>query len=185
MSGRVCMLTTINCPIHCRSFNWSFIAIVIKLNRHYGGNTQAVLEIAADHWPFSDQFYHLANKNPFWLAKFTVHFQWDGNQWPTTYDFQKMTDQFLTPISTTVHWHWHFIWTYKISNRTVKEHKYTWLIFQWRICKIKMLEIISKKETKYTIWQGHSENKMVQIGHTLKNYGGNTIELYQLMYLLT
>ena len=39
-----------------------------------------VLEIAAGHWPFSDQFQHLANQNPFWSAKFTVHFQWDGNQ---------------------------------------------------------------------------------------------------------
>ena len=41
----------------------------------------AVLEIVAGHWPFSDQFHqHLANQNPFWLAKFTVHFQWDSNQ---------------------------------------------------------------------------------------------------------
>ena len=38
-----------------------------------------VLEITVGHWPFSDQFQHLANQNPFWLAKFTVHFQWDGN----------------------------------------------------------------------------------------------------------
>ena len=42
-----------------------------------------VLEIAAGHWPFSDQFYHLADHYPFWLAKFTVHFQWDSNQYPT------------------------------------------------------------------------------------------------------
>ena len=26
------------------------------------------------HWPFSDQFYHLANQNQFWSTKFTVHF---------------------------------------------------------------------------------------------------------------
>ena len=39
-----------------------------------------VLEIAAGHWPFSDQFQHLANQNSFWPAKFTVHFQWEGHQ---------------------------------------------------------------------------------------------------------
>ena len=39
----------------------------------------SVLEITVGHWPFSDQFQHLADQNPFWLAKFTVHFQWDGN----------------------------------------------------------------------------------------------------------
>ena len=37
-------------------------------------STTAVLEIAAIHWPFSDQFQHLADQNPFWLAKFTVNF---------------------------------------------------------------------------------------------------------------
>jgi len=31
-------------------------------------------------WPFSNQFQHLADQNPLWLANFTVHFQWDGNQ---------------------------------------------------------------------------------------------------------
>ena len=41
---------------------------------------RSVLEIAAGHWPFSDQFQHLADQNLFWSAKFTVHFQWDGNQ---------------------------------------------------------------------------------------------------------
>ena len=39
-----------------------------------------VLEIAAGHWPFSDQFQHLANQNPSRLAKFTVHFQWNNLQ---------------------------------------------------------------------------------------------------------
>ena len=39
----------------------------------------SVLEITVSHWPFSDQFQHLADQNPFWLTKFTVHFQWDGN----------------------------------------------------------------------------------------------------------
>jgi len=40
----------------------------------------AVLEITVGHWPFCDQFQNLADQNPFWLANFTVHFQWDGNQ---------------------------------------------------------------------------------------------------------
>ena len=39
-----------------------------------------VLEITVNHWPFSDRFQHLANQNPFWLANFAVHFQWDSNQ---------------------------------------------------------------------------------------------------------
>jgi len=33
-----------------------------------------VLEITVGHWPFSNQFQHLADQNPFWLANFTVHF---------------------------------------------------------------------------------------------------------------
>jgi len=37
-------------------------------------------EITVGHWPFSDQFQHLADQNPFWSANFTAHFQWDGNQ---------------------------------------------------------------------------------------------------------
>jgi len=40
----------------------------------------SVLEITVGHWSFSNQFQHLADQNPFWLANFTVHFQWDGNQ---------------------------------------------------------------------------------------------------------
>ena len=36
----------------------------------------AVLEITVNHWLFSDQFQHLADQNPFWLAKFAVRFQW-------------------------------------------------------------------------------------------------------------
>ena len=39
-----------------------------------------LLEITVVHWPFSDQFQHLANQTPFWSAKFPVHFQWDGSQ---------------------------------------------------------------------------------------------------------
>ena len=31
-----------------------------------------MLETAADHWPFSNNFYvHLADQSPFWSAKFT------------------------------------------------------------------------------------------------------------------
>jgi len=41
---------------------------------------KAVLEITAGHWPFSNQFQHLADQTPFWSANFTVHFQWDENQ---------------------------------------------------------------------------------------------------------
>jgi len=43
-------------------------------------NINTVLEITVDHWPFSNQFQHLADQNLFWSANFTVHFQWDGNQ---------------------------------------------------------------------------------------------------------
>ena len=61
----------------------------------------SVLEIAAGHWPFSDKFQHLADQTPFWLAKFTVHFQWDRNHKPTKFlIFKKTTDQFMILIST-------------------------------------------------------------------------------------
>ena len=64
-----------------------------------------VLEIAAGHWPFSDQFQHLADQNPCWSAKFTVHFQWDSNQKPTKcLIFEKTANQFLILISTTGLW---------------------------------------------------------------------------------
>jgi len=49
--------------------------IRLRINLHV-----SVLEITVGHWPFSDQFQHLADQNLFWLANFTVHFQWDGNQ---------------------------------------------------------------------------------------------------------
>ena len=39
-----------------------------------------MLEITVGHWPFSDQFQHLADQNPFWSAKFIMHFQWDNLQ---------------------------------------------------------------------------------------------------------
>jgi len=39
--------------------------------------SRAGLEITIGHWPFSDQFQHLADQNPFWSANFTIHFQWD------------------------------------------------------------------------------------------------------------
>ena len=61
-----------------------------------------VLEIAVGHWPFSDQFQHLADQNPFWLAKFPVHFQWEQQSVTYKYPvFKKMADQFLILISST------------------------------------------------------------------------------------
>ena len=39
-----------------------------------------VLEITVGHQPFSDQFQHLADQNPFLTAIFPVHFQWNSNQ---------------------------------------------------------------------------------------------------------
>ena len=39
-----------------------------------------MLEIKVGLRPFSYQFQYLANQNPFYSAKFTLHFQWDGNQ---------------------------------------------------------------------------------------------------------
>ena len=42
--------------------------------------TYSVLEIKVGHWSFSNQFQHLADQNPFWLAKFPVHFKCDSNQ---------------------------------------------------------------------------------------------------------
>ena len=40
----------------------------------------AVLEITVGHWPFSDQFQHLADQNPYWSAKLIVGFQGDSNR---------------------------------------------------------------------------------------------------------
>ena len=53
-------------------------------------------------WPFSKQFQHLADQNPFWSAKFPVHFQW--GQQSVTYKIsylQKMDNRFLILISST------------------------------------------------------------------------------------
>ena len=61
--------------------------------------SNGVLEITVGHWPFSDQFYHLVNQNPFWLAKFPVHFQWDRT-YKISY-LQKTANQFLILISST------------------------------------------------------------------------------------
>jgi len=61
-----------------------------------------VLEITVGHWTFSKQFQHLADQNPFWLANFTVHFQWDGNQPTKCPIFKKTANQLLTLVSTTV-----------------------------------------------------------------------------------
>ena len=58
--------------------------------------SSTVLEITVGHWPFFDQFQHLANQNPFWLANFTVHFQWDDNEQPTKCLILKMANQFVT-----------------------------------------------------------------------------------------
>ena len=59
-----------------------------------------VLEMTVGHWPFSDQFIQSVGQHPFWLAKFTVHFQWDSNQKPTKYPiFKKTAHQFLILIS--------------------------------------------------------------------------------------
>ena len=55
---------------------------------HYSYNIQTVLEITVGHWPFSDQFQHLADQNPFWSAKFTVNFQQKCpifKKWPTNF----------------------------------------------------------------------------------------------------
>ena len=54
------------------------MAAHVKFPIHNG----AVLEITVGHWPFSDQFQHLADQNPFWSAIFPVHFQWNSNQYP-------------------------------------------------------------------------------------------------------
>ena len=38
----------------------------------------SMLEIAAGHWPFSDQFQYMANQNQLLLPKFIVHFNERG-----------------------------------------------------------------------------------------------------------
>ena len=58
-----------------------------------------MLEITVIHWPFSDQFQYLADQNPFWSAKFTVHLQWTTMTYKVSY-FQK-NNQLLILISTT------------------------------------------------------------------------------------
>ena len=40
----------------------------------YHSVPNAVLEITVGHWPFSKQFQHLADQNPFWLAEVPIHF---------------------------------------------------------------------------------------------------------------
>jgi len=50
----------------------------MRSSKQFTVNT--INRITVGHWPFSDQFQHLANQNPFWLTDFTIHFQWDGNQ---------------------------------------------------------------------------------------------------------
>ena len=59
-------------------YNGYVIIMAVNKNSQVA-DYRPVLEITVGHWPFSDQFQHLAKQNPFWLTKFTVHFQWDGN----------------------------------------------------------------------------------------------------------
>ena len=62
----------------------------------------AVLEITVSHWPFFDQFQHLADQNPFWSAIFPVHFQWNSNQLPIKkFYLQNTADQFMILIFST------------------------------------------------------------------------------------
>ena len=56
------------------------IVTMYRLEMLYSQYHGSVLEITGGHWPFSDQFQHLADQNPFWLAKLTVYIQWDSNQ---------------------------------------------------------------------------------------------------------
>ena len=49
-----------------------------------------VLEIAAGHWPFLSNLY-------IWLAKFTVHFQCDSNQYLQNVLSSKTVDHFPDP----------------------------------------------------------------------------------------
>ena len=61
-----------------------------------------VLEITVGHWPFSDQFQHFADQNPFDRPNLLYIF--NGMAIDTLQKmscFQKMADQFLTLISTT------------------------------------------------------------------------------------
>ena len=50
----------------------------------------------------SNQFQHLANHNPLWSAKFTVHLQWDAIHYIQNVLSSKMTDQFLHLFSSAV-----------------------------------------------------------------------------------
>ena len=51
-----------------------------------------MLEIAADCWPFSDQFQHLADQNPFSMG-----------QQSKASDLKKMANQFLILIGLELH----------------------------------------------------------------------------------
>ena len=61
-----------------------------------------VLEITAGHWPFSDQFQHLADQNRILVSQFYCTFSigWQSITYKISY-LQKTPDQFLTFISTT------------------------------------------------------------------------------------
>ena len=62
-----------------------------------------MLEITIGHWPFSDQFQHLADQNPFWLAKFpiaTISMRQQSIAYKISY-LQTTADQFLILIYST------------------------------------------------------------------------------------
>ena len=55
------------------------------------------------HWPFSDQFQHLANQNLFWLAKFTVHFNGKTITYKMSY-LQRKWPTNLSPLFVPLIW---------------------------------------------------------------------------------
>ena len=47
--------------------------LVVHVHTLDKSSTLAVLEVTVSHWPFRDQFQHLADQNSIWSAKFPVH----------------------------------------------------------------------------------------------------------------
>ena len=62
--------------LHGRSYIAAIQHHAVTMYKLSSTLTVTVLEITVGHWPFSNQFQHLANQNSFWSA---VHFQWDNN----------------------------------------------------------------------------------------------------------